>query len=255
MAAVSMSRRTIALVLAVALAALATIALISYIKGLEDKAFEGTETVEVFVAKQDIGPGTTGDTASSSGLIERRTVPAKVRPTGAITSLEQISGRLAAVQIFKDEIIVQQRFVQPGAVSNVLPIPEGRQAVSIAIAGAPAVGGFVQPGDKVSLVVQSARGPGGRPVTGGGPTVRYLMQSLDVIAVGARIVSTGVTPAAGQPAAEQPAGGLWTFAVTPAQAEQLIFAALNTSMYFTLLPEKAPARVGTSGRTFANLFS
>src|SRR2546426_5206701 len=143
-----MSRRTVALVLAVALAALATIALISYIKGLEDQAFKGTETVEVFVAKQDIAAGVTGDTASQQGLIVRTTVPAKVRPEGAINSLEQISGRLAAVQIYKDEIIVQQRFVAPGqGVKNVLPIGEGKQAVSIAIAGAPSVGGFVQPGD------------------------------------------------------------------------------------------------------------
>src|SRR5688572_8606871 len=101
-----MSRRTVALVLAVALAALATIALISYIRGLEDKAFEGSEVVEVFVAKQDIAAGVTGDTAGQQGLIERRTVPAKVRPAGAITSLEEISGKFAAVQIFKDEVIV-----------------------------------------------------------------------------------------------------------------------------------------------------
>jgi pilus assembly protein CpaB len=249
-----MSRRTIALVLAVALAALATIALISYVKGLEDKAFEGTKTVDVFVAKQDIAAGVTGDTASQQGLIERTTVPEKVVPAGAITSLEQISGHLAAVQIYKDEIIVQQRFVAPGqGVKNVLPIPEGKQAVSVAIAGAPSVGGFVQPGDQVSLIIQTQnRRSGGAVITGpqAGNIVRYLMQKLDVIAVGSRIVSTATTT--GQPAAEQPAG-IFTFAVTPAQAEQLVFATLNTTLYFTLLPADSKP-VSTKGRTFANLF-
>jgi len=252
-----MSRRTIALVLAVALAALATIALISYIKGLEDKAFQGQETVTVFVAKQDIGAGTTGDTASQQGLLERTTVPAKVRPQGAITSLEQISGHIAAVQIFKDEIIVQQRFVAPGAaLKNVLPIPEGLQAVSVAISGAPAVAGFVQPGDQVSLLVQTVnRRAGGAAVTGpaAGPIVKYVMQRLNVIAVGSRIVSSATTPQTQEQQQQQP-GGVFTFAVTPAQAEQLVFATLNTTLYFTLLPANSQP-VATRGRTFANLFS
>lgn len=258
MAAVGMSRRTIALVLAVALAALATIALISYIRGIEDRAFARTETVQVFVAKQDIGPGTTGDTASQQGLIERTVVPAKVRPVSAITSLAQISGQLATVQIFKGEIIVADRFKPPGAaLANALPIPAGKQAVSVAIAGAPAVGGFVQPGDQVSLIAQTTnRRAGGLAVTGGaaGPITRYLMQNLDVIAVGARVVTTSTTQPAAGAEQQQQVAGIFTFAVTPAQAEKLVFAALNTTMYFTLLPPKSNP-VTTGGRTFANLFS
>ena len=254
MAAVGMSRRTIALVLAVALAALATIALISYINGIEDRVLGDNVVVDVFVAKQDIAAGTTGDIAAQQGLIERTTVPAKVQPQGAITSLEQISGHLAAVQIYKGEVIVQQRFVAPGqGVKNVLPIAAGKQAVSIAIAGAPAVGGFVQPGDQVSLIIQTVnRNSSGAPVVGpqAGNITRYLMQKLDVIAVGSRIVSSATTT--GQ-TAEQPAG-IFTFAVTPTQAEQLVFAALNTTMYFTLLPADSKP-VATRGRTFANLFS
>jgi pilus assembly protein CpaB len=254
-AAVSMSRRTVALVLAVALAALATIALISYVRGLEDKAFEGSETVDVFVAKDAIAAGVSGDTASQQGLVERRTVPAKVRPEGAIGSLDQISGRVAAVQVFKDEIIVQQRFVVPGAATKgVLPIPPGKQAISIAVAGAPAVAGFVQPGDQVSLIVQAPvfRAAAGQPTT----ITRYLLQNLDVIAVGTRIVSAGLAPSqgqAGQQQAADAAAGIFTFAVTPAQAEQLVTAALNTQLYFTLLPENSPP-ANTPGRNIANLF-
>jgi Flp pilus assembly protein CpaB len=250
-----MSRRTIALVAAVALAALATIALISYIRGLEDRVYTGVETVKVFVAKQDIPAGTSGDTASQQAIIESRTVPAKVRPTGAITSLEQISGRFAAVQIFKDEIIVGQRFVAPGAsATHVLPIGPGKQAVSVAISGAPAVASFVQPGDKVSLIVQTTSNLV-RGNARGGPFVKYVMQGLDVIAVGSRVISTGTSATAQQNANQQQSNAaIFTFAVTPQQAEQLVFATLNTTLYFTLLPENSPT-ARTNGRTFANLFS
>jgi pilus assembly protein CpaB len=246
-ATVGMSRRTIALVLAVALAALATIALISYIKGLEDEAFKGSEIVEVFVAKQDIAAGVSGDTASQQSLIERRTVPSKVRPAGAITSLQEISGRIAAVQIFKDEVIVGQRFVTPGAaVKGVLPIPEGKHAISIQVGNPAGVGGFVQPGDKISMIVQAATG--GRQ----GQLTQYLLQNIDVLAVGSRVVSQTAAPA-GQQQQQQQACCLFTLALTPVEAEQLVVATLNGQVYFTLVPEKAPV-VRTPGRTVANLF-
>jgi pilus assembly protein CpaB len=253
-ASVSMSRRTIALVLAVALAALATIALISYVNGLEDKAFEGTEVVKVFVAKQDIAAGVSGDTASQQGLITETTVPAKVRPVSAITSLQEISGKIAAVQIFKDEVIVGARFVAPGAaVKGVLPIPQGRQAVSVQVASPAGVAGFIQPGDQVSLIAQIARTGAG---AAGGNIAKFLLQRIDVLAVGTRVVSVGaaVQPAgAAQPAADV-ACCLLTLALTPGQAEQLVFASLNGQLHFTLLPEGSqPAN--TPGRNLTNLFN
>lgn len=253
MASVSMSRRTIALVLAVALAALATIALISYVRGLEDDILQGTEPVEVFVAKQDIPAGVTGDTASQQGLIERFQVPGKVAPEGAITSLQEISGRIAAVQIFKDEIIVGQRFVVPGAaVKGVLPIPEGRHAISVQVASPPGVAGFIQPGDRISLIIHIAR-PGNTAATSG-PIARYLLQNIDVLAVGSRIVGAGLAPGTAEGGPVDQACCLLTVALTPGQAEQLVFAINNGQLYFTLLPEKAP-NANTPGRTLTNLFN
>ena len=257
MASVSMSRRTIALILAVALAALATIALISYIRSVEDTALKNQRVLDVFVAKQDIAAGVSGDTASQQGLIERAKVPAQVVPDGAITSLAQISGKLAAVQIFKDEIIVQQRFRLPGAaIAGLLPIPAGRQAISVSVSGAPAVGGFIQPGDQVSLIVSTADKVKGNAK--GGDFVKYLLQNLDVLAVGSQVVSSGAPAPTNNQAQQQQQQnsqtGIITFAVTPAEAEQITFAVLNETIYFTLLPEKAP-RATTSGRNVANLFS
>ncbi|MFY9588636.1 MAG: Flp pilus assembly protein CpaB [Actinomycetota bacterium] len=255
-----MSRRTLALVLAVALALLATLALYSYIKSLEDKAFEGSEIVEVFVAKQDIGAGVSGDTAGSQGLIERRTVPAKVRPSGAITSLTEISGKIAIVQIFKDEIIVAPRFQVPGAAAaRVLPIGEGKQAISLQVGQVPGVAGFIQPGDRVSLIAQTAQRPGATSTTArqAGPFVHYLLQNMDVIAVGSRVAAqTAATPATPtDQQAQQQACCILTFSVTPAQAEIIAFAALNTQMYFTLLPDAKQPPANTPGRQVTNLFS
>ena len=248
-----MSRRTIALVLAVVLAGLATIALLSYIQGYKNNLSEGKRQVSVFVAKQDIPAGVSGDTASQQGLFEQREVTEDIKPDTAITSLQEVSGKIAAVTIFKDEVIVAQRFVTPGGggLRNVLPIPQGRQAVSVQVAPPAGVAGFIQPGDQVSLISQVSR-----PGTGaaGGTIARFLLQRVDVLAVGSRVVAVSATPAQGtQPVAEV-ACCLLTLALTPGQAEQLVFASLNGQMVFTLLPQDSqPAN--TPGRTIANLFN
>lgn len=252
MASVSMSRRTVALVLAVLLAALATIALISYVSGLEDKVYEGQQVVDVFVAKQDIAPGVSGDTASSQGLLVSTKIAEKVVPEGAITSLQEISGKIAAVQIFKDEIIVGARFVAPGAaVRGVLPIAQGKQAISVQVGTPAGVAGFVQPGDQVSIIVHLARE--GRPPAGG-EIARYLLQRIDVLAVGTRVVAVGAAQQGQEQQAQNVACCLFTLAVSPGQAEQLVYAQTNGQLTFTLLPEGAQP-VNSGGRTIVNLFN
>lgn len=248
-----MSRRTIALVLAVALALLATLALYSYIKSLEDDALGKGEKVDVFVAKADIPAGVSGDTAGSQGLIERRTVPALVVPSGAITSLTEISGKVALVQIYQDEIIVGPRFAIPGAASaRILPIGPGKQAISLQVGQVPGVNGFIQPQDRVSLIVQTPSKPGSTSARNTGPFVHYLMQNMEVIAVGARVTGQGAPT---DQNAQQQACCVLTFAVTPAQAEIIAFAALNTQMYFTLLPDAKQPVANVPGRQLTNLFS
>jgi pilus assembly protein CpaB len=256
-AAVSMSRRTLALVLAVALALLATLALYSYVKSLEDKAYNNAKVVDVFVAKQDIAAGVSGDTAGSQGLIERRQIPAKVVPAGAITSLTEISGKIAVVQIYKDEIIVGPRFAVPGTnAARVLPIGNGKQAISVQVGQVPGVAGFVQPGDRVSMIV-SAENPKINAKASGTFT-KFVLQNLDVIAVGSRVAAQTAATAAQTPEQQQQqqqACCVLTFAVSAQQAEIIAFSALHGQMYFTLLPDAKQPNVSTPGRSLLNLFS
>jgi pilus assembly protein CpaB len=75
---------------------------------------------------------------------------------------------------------------------------------------------------------------------------QYLLQGVDVLAVGQRQVQTD----------EQEgtvSSVLMTLAVQPEDAERLVFAVANGSLYFTLLPEDAEP-VETPGRTFGDLF-
>lgn len=248
MAAIGMSRRTIALVVAVVLAVVATVALISYVRGLEDKAFEGAETVEVFVAADIIPAGTSAEFASSKNLFERSVIPRKVLAEGAVSDLSQIAGKVAAVNIVKGEQIISARFVTPGQVRGVLPIPADRQAVSIEVAIPPGVAGFVQPGDRISIVAQLSVPRGGEDET----RVQYLLQDVEVLAIGQRVVTVQGQDQ-GDEQAQQQSQVLATLALRPAEIEKLVFAKLQGQLYFTLLP-KGQKPQSTTGRTKQNAF-
>lgn len=242
MAGISMGRRSTVLLVAGLLAALATAALISYVRGIEDRAFDGARTVGVFVAKAPIPAGTSGDEVASRGLVGREAVPVKVRVDGAIGSLREIRGKVAVVNVLPGEQLIGARFVTPGRASGVLPIPQGRQAMSVEVGVPPGVAGFMQPGNRVSVIAKVA--------VGGESRAQFLLQDVPVLAVGRRVV------AAAQGEDDQVAQtdrALITLAVRPADAEKLAFALFEGEIYFTLLPPgQKPAR--TPGRTSGNVY-
>lgn len=254
MAGISLSRRAIALIVAVVLAAVATVALVSYVQSAHSKNLP--HPVTAYVAKADIAANTDAATIISKGLIETKTVDQSVLPTGAITSLTDIQGKVNTVNIAQNEIILASRFATPGSVTPgagqpLLPIPTGYQAMSVEVSTIPGVANFIQPGDKVSVIVQLPTATGGQ----GTSQVKFLLQNLLVLQVGTRVI---VPPQNGQPggaAIQQTAGKVdLTVAVTAIQAEKLALATLQGVLYFTLVPPGQKAAT-TPGRTLKNEYS
>jgi pilus assembly protein CpaB len=250
LAGVSMSKRTIALVAAVVLAAVATFALISYVQGARDKVEEKENPVTVYVAKQLIPQGVSGDAAIKQALIAPETVPAKLRPDDAITSLDQIKGSVAAVNIQARETILASRFVAPGQVGAGLPIPENRVAMAIEVDVPPGVAGFVRQGDHVGVI-----GDLKVPATGGGSSstateqrTKFIVQNVEVLAVGQRVVTTADNGSQQASSQQTTNKVLITIAVTPAEAERLVFAVLEGKVYFTLVQRDFKG-AKTPGRT------
>jgi pilus assembly protein CpaB len=250
-AGISLSRRAIALIVAVVLAAVATVALVSYVQSAHSNNLP--HPVTAYVAKEAIAHGTDAATINSKGLIEPKTVDASVVPPGAITSVADIQGKVAAIDIAPNEIILSSRFVAPdqqtGPGTPLVAIPKGFQAMSVEVTSIPGVANFIQPNDKVSILVQLPLATSGGNNTN---QVRFLLQNVQVLQVGQRVI---VPPANGQPggaAVQQTAGKVdLTLAVTGVQAEKLAFAVLNGTLYFTLVLPDAKS-VPTTGRTLRN---
>jgi pilus assembly protein CpaB len=240
-------KRTTGLMIAVVLAGVATVALVAYVRGLENKAYAGTQTVSVFVARQAIPAGTTAEMAIQHAAIARSAVPRTVVADDAITSLEQIQGRVAAVTIQPGEEILASRFVTPGAAaSTTLQIPAGRQAMSVEVNAPPGGGGFVAPGARINVLGHLTTTNGTTSV----PRVQFVLQDIQVLAVGQRTLST---PQQGSETSQATDRVLLTLAVSPGEAEKLGFAIFEGDIYFTLLGDGGKP-VKTSGRTARNIF-
>jgi pilus assembly protein CpaB len=253
-AGISMSRRTIALVVAIVLAAVAAVALVSYVTGVKNDAVRGGEAVQVFVAKEQIPAGTSGDSIISQGLIDQKTVPRNVVITGAIGSLSEIQGKVAAVTILQGDQIVTARFVAPGQVTQggqLLAIPKGFEAMSVEVTTIPGVANFIQPGDTVSILAQLTINTGSNP----GPRVQYVLKNVKVLQLGTRVVAPAANGQGPTASVQQAAGKVdLTLALTSRAAEKLAFAVLQGQVYFTLLPPGGKS-ASTPGRTIRNIFA
>jgi pilus assembly protein CpaB len=241
-----MRGRVAAVLVAVALAAAATAALVAYAGGADRRAIANQQPVLVYVARARIAAGTSGEDAQNRGLIERTALPRRAVAGGAVRSLEQLGGRVAAVDIVPGEQLLAARWVGRGEApgGRLLAIPEGHQAVSIALDPTRQVSGFVAPGDRVSVVVSLGLPSGGRSQR----TSRFLLQDVQVLAVGAT-AQEGRRVGQGR---NQSLSAV-TLAVRPADVERVVFAAENGSLYLSLLPP-GQRPVPTRGRTIDNEF-
>jgi pilus assembly protein CpaB len=241
-----MRGRVVAVLVALALAVAATAALVAYAAGADRRAVANQEPVLVYVAKVRIPVGTSGEDAQNRGLIERTALPRRAVAGGVVRSLEQLGGRVAAVDIVPGEQLLAARWVGRGEApgGRLLAIPEGHQAVSIALDPTRQVSGFVTPGDRVSVVVSLSLPRGGRPQR----TSRFLLQDVQVLAVGGT-AQEGRRVGQGR---NQSLSAV-TLAVRPADVERVVFAAENGSLYLSLLPA-GQRPVPTRGRTIDNEF-
>ncbi|MEX2251181.1 MAG: Flp pilus assembly protein CpaB [Acidimicrobiia bacterium] len=287
--------------MALILAGLAAWAVWNYLQGIENEIEAGQEEVTVFRAVDPINEGTDGaillsDFNSGGRLIAKGTEEKEDLPEGAITTDEQLrtvlGGKVTAGPISSNSVLVEAQWT--AITIDVVPlaeqIPNGKQAIAISTDNVRGVNGFVNPGDRVNLIITLdipenllpeelqgiATTPTVPPVEGAPveETVavvtftRYVLQGIPVLATGRDIradenapdtvEAEPVAPVEGETATttpEEDTGNetLFTLEVTPEQAERIAYAFENGSMWMTLVPEDF-VEVETPGVTILNLF-
>ncbi len=148
-----MNKKVTGIVLAIALAAIGTVALVSYVKSAEERAQSGERLVEVYVVNEAIPAGT--PVSELSELVTVELVPAKVQATNSVQSLKGLEGQVASVELVAGEQLVNTRFIAPADFASRdvgVIIPAGKVEITLQLEPQRAIGGLLQPGDTVAVI-------------------------------------------------------------------------------------------------------
>lgn len=147
-----MNRKLIGIVSALVLALVGTVALVGYVNNAEQRALEGEDLVEVYVVDRPISAGTEGTDIDE--FVSVKQVPVKVQAFGAVSSLATLTGRVAAVDLLVGEQLVEGRFINRSDVTDRavgVEVPDNLIEVTVQLDPAQAIGGLVDPGQRVAV--------------------------------------------------------------------------------------------------------
>jgi len=149
-----MNRKWVGVGVAVLLAAVGTWVLVSFVRGAENRALEGQETVAVLVVDTVISEGSAAEDIAGNVHIEL--VPANVQVRGSLADLEalqSLEGRVASVDLLPGEQVIASRFVARDVLDEQdrVAVPDGMVEVALSLSPERAVGGELRPGDEVAV--------------------------------------------------------------------------------------------------------
>ena len=190
------------------------------------------ELKEIIVAKHVLWPGETIEPDD----LDRKLYPPRFIPPEAIPVAESAIGRVPLERILDGEFVRDERLAnrEAGRGLNAI-VPAGMRAISLDISGGSAVAGFLNPGNYVDILVTIHDGE--RILN----TIT-LLQAVTVLAVNDRLGNAKRLTAEEAKAAKANKSGAKkkrsrpsiTIAVTPDQAEKVIYANEQGSVTLTL---------------------
>lgn len=147
-----MNRKWIGVLVSLVLAAVGTWVLVQYVNGADDRALEGTETVDVLVVSDTIPEGSSIQYVSTK--VERQQVPVTAQAVGSVANLNGLEGQVTAVDLVPGEQVIAARFITPQAFATAQEyvIPDDLLAVTVSLSPDRAVGGELKPGDLVAVI-------------------------------------------------------------------------------------------------------
>jgi Flp pilus assembly protein CpaB len=146
-----MRSRGLVVVLAVILATLAVVGLFLYTRSVKEDATKGGALTEVVVSKVDIAANSDLNQLINEGQFELKNVPTGDLVKGAIQQVSDLRNRRNSVPILAGEQIPLSRVEGGKVTGGVLGIPDGLEAIVVALDGPRAVAGAMSGGDFVTI--------------------------------------------------------------------------------------------------------
>lgn len=235
-----MDRRRLLLVVAAVIAALGVALVFVYARGAETRAADKFDTVEVLTASQKIEPGESLDEALEGGKVQLTNVARAQLLEGADDDSEPLRDKVALTTIYPGEQLIPLKFgaVEDAEAASVLPIPEGKIAISVLVKDDGRVGRFIKTGAEVSVIATII--DGNEPLL-----TRMLLPRVTVLADGLKtFVPDGETSGEVE-GNDQEIQRLVTLALNQKEAEKVRFAEKDGELTIALLNDASSVKVGT----------
>lgn len=194
---------------------------------------EQVSEIKVLTAKRDfaIGEQIKADDLQWSVWPEKGVAEGQFTETAAPNAIEEITGAVVKMPIYKLEPVMPQRIVKPGE-AGLLPVLMGAdmRAVSVGISPESASGGFILPNDRVDLILTYEQQPS---ATNGLSEARTLSKT---ILQNVRVLAIDQSYALGAPEESTRIGRTATLEVTPGEAELVALSQSKGQLSLALRP-------------------
>jgi pilus assembly protein CpaB len=226
-------KRTIVVAVAVAVGVAASVLSYVFLNNAQVRAYNNAKLVEAYVVVKPVPIALNGTEAVTEGYVQRKKIPQEFRPSTAVTKLASIEGKDAVAPFAVGQVLVSSMFASATSAANAFSeiIQPGHVAITASVDQVHGVADFPSPGNKVDLMVT---------VNG---TETILLQNVEIIADGqATTSSQAATAGQSTTGTTTPVSttGLYTFSVTPANAERIALAEQDgLGLYMTLIPQNA----------------
>jgi pilus assembly protein CpaB len=228
-------RRLVTALLAVVLAALGAGLLTHYVRGADERALSGLTTVDVLVVTRPVARGTAA--ADLAGSVTPRALPSLAVVPGALRSLQELGGRVAASDLVPGEQLLDGKFVDPASLEEAdeVPVPAGLQEVTVSLERQRMLGSALVAGTRVGVFISL-------PADGDTPArTKLAVPKVLVTSVGEP--AAGPAPEADADAdAPAPAESVTVrLAVSTDDAEKVVFGAEHGRLWLSRQPDDVPA--------------
>ena len=136
--------------IAIALALVAGLLTVFYVTNYKQEVRNAESNVLVYVASQDIPAGTSG--ADAQGFLSEQEVAKRNVTPGAISTPEQLDGRVAAATIYAGEQVTTRRFTTEEAKGIRAQIEGNERALAVPGTAEQLLAGTLTAGDRVDVV-------------------------------------------------------------------------------------------------------
>jgi pilus assembly protein CpaB len=220
-------RRIIVALLALLIAAIGGVMTFLYAASADSRAMARMSPQQVLVVAEPIPAGTPSESLVRSLTVAE--IPAAAVVPGSVTDLEEVSGLLTTTDLLPGEQLLASRFESPESLAQVVEVPEGMHELSLQLETRRVIGGELRAGDTVGVFVSGTVRQAGTEID---QTHLILHKVLVTAVAGASAVVTGESGEEVQQEAEESV--MVTLALSPADAEQVVFGAEFGSIWLSL---------------------